>query len=87
MHKIAKGVSLKKPLKGHEKKSYKELQQEALELRDRENSVLRLAGGVWPGERPPSHTHFLWASGTELTEVLEGSNKHMPDRFIPYEIR
>lgn len=87
VHKIARGLPLWAPRKGFEKKSYNQLQSEALEKKERENAVLRLNGGVWPGESAPSHRYFLWAGGSELTTILEESRKYMPDKFIPYHIR
>lgn len=87
IHKIARGISLGTPKKGHEKKSYKQLQSEALDKREREKAVLRLNGGIWPGERAPSHSLFLWAGGSEFTTILEEHHKYMPDKFVPYHIR
>lgn len=87
IHKMAKGVSLWAPKKGHEKKSYKQLQTEAIEKKEREKAVLRLNDGLWPGERAPSHSLFLWASGSELTTLLEENHKYMPDKFISYDMR
>lgn len=87
IHKITRGLPLWAPKKGHEKKSFKQLQSEALEKREKEKAVLRLNGGIWPGERAPSHTDFLWAGGSELTTILEEHYKYMPDKFVPYHLR
>ncbi|KAL3682005.1 hypothetical protein R1sor_000027 [Riccia sorocarpa] len=84
VHKLSHGVPLWRPKKGHEFKSYKQLQAEAIEKRERENAVLRRSGGAWPGERSPSFTHFLWASGSDLTNMLEDDKS---GRFISYETR
>lgn len=85
LHKLQKGVPPWVPLKGHEKKTYKQLQEEAMESRRRDNAVLQANGGVWPGVRIPSHALFLWASGSELTTMLEAD--HMPNKFIPKDLR
>lgn len=85
LHKLQKGIPPWVPLKGHEKKTYKQLQQEAMESRRRDNAVLQANGGVWPGVRIPSHALFLWASGSELTTMLEAD--HMPNKFIPKDLR
>ncbi|KAG6556945.1 hypothetical protein Mapa_001360 [Marchantia paleacea] len=84
VHKLANGVPLWRPKKGHAFKSYKQLQSEAIEKRERENAVLRRNGGAWPGERSPSYSMFLWASGTELTTMLDDDKA---GRFIPYKTR
>lgn len=85
LHKLQKGIPPWVPLKGHEKKTYKQLQEEAMESRRRDNAVLQANGGVWPGVRIPSHALFLWASGSELTTMLEAD--HMPNKFIPKDLR
>lgn len=87
IHKITRGLPLWTPKKGHEKKSFKQLQSEALEKREKEKAVLRLNNGIWPGELAPSHTEFMWAGGSELTTILEEHNRYMPDKFISYEMR
>ncbi|KAH7297143.1 hypothetical protein KP509_26G055700 [Ceratopteris richardii] len=87
IHRITKGLPLWGPRKGHERKSYQQLQHEALEKKEKEKAVLRLNNGFWPGERTPSHALFLWAGGSELTTILEEHHKFMPDKFIPYDIR
>lgn len=61
------------------------MQQEAIESKKRDLAVLEANGGVWPGVRIPSHALFLWASGPELTPTLEAD--HMPNKFIPKELR
>lgn len=85
LHKLQKGIPPWVPLKGHEKKTYKQLQEEAIESRRRDYAVLEANGGVWPGVRIPSHALFLWASGSELTTILEAD--HMPNKFIPKDLR
>lgn len=85
LHKLQKGMSPWVPLKGHEKKTYKQLQQEAIESKKRDMAVLKANGGYWPGVRTPSHALFLWASGSELTTMLEGD--HMPNKYIPKQLR
>ncbi|KAH9613655.1 hypothetical protein KSS87_020421 [Heliosperma pusillum] len=85
LHKLQKGMSPWVPLKGHEKKTYKQLQEEAIESKNRDLAVLKANDGVWPGVRAPSHTLFLWASGSELTTLLE--EDHMPNKFIPKHLR
>ena len=87
LHKITRGIPLSTPRKGHEKKSYEQLQAEALEKKERERAVLRMNNGAWPGELAPSHSLFLWAGGSELTTILEKYHKYMPDKFIPYRLR
>ena len=47
--------------------------------------MLEANDGVWPGVRIPSHTMFLWASGSELTSILEAD--HMPNKYIPKDLR
>lgn len=85
LHKLQKGIPPWVPLKGRETKTYKQLQQEAIESKKRDMAVLEANGGVWPGARIPSHALFLWASGSELTTVLESD--HMPNKFIPKPLR
>lgn len=85
IHKLAKGLPPWIPLKGHQKKTYQQLQKEGIESKEREKAVMRQHGGVWPGQMIPSHALFLWASGTELTPLLEADT--MPNKFIPYDLR
>ncbi|WOH01984.1 hypothetical protein DCAR_0521371 [Daucus carota subsp. sativus] len=85
LHKLQKGIPPWAPLKGFEKKSYKQLQDEAYESKRRDLTVLEANDGVWPGVRIPSHALFLWASGSELTSILE--NDHMPNKYIPKDLR
>ncbi|MQM01838.1 hypothetical protein Taro_034604 [Colocasia esculenta] len=85
IHKLQKGISPWTPLEGFEKKSYKQLQEEAIERKRRDMAVLQANDGIWPGVRTPSHALFLWASGSELTTILEAD--HMPNKFIPKELR
>eukprot|EP00252_Welwitschia_mirabilis_P014959 TRINITY_DN33049_c0_g1_i1.p1 TRINITY_DN33049_c0_g1~~TRINITY_DN33049_c0_g1_i1.p1 ORF type:complete len:562 (-),score=91.83 TRINITY_DN33049_c0_g1_i1:221-1906(-) len=84
-HKLAKGIPPWIPLKGREKKTYKQLRDEGIESKEREKAVMRRNGGVWPGESIPSHALFLWASGTELTSILEKS--HTPNVYVSNELR
>jgi hypothetical protein len=85
VQKMVSGVPLWQPRKGHEFKSYKRLQAEAIEKRERENAVLRKNKGAWPGERAPSYSLFLWASGPELTPILNKQDRG--GKYIPYETR
>ncbi|KAF7842739.1 protein TIC 56, chloroplastic [Senna tora] len=85
LHKLQKGIPPWVPLKGHEKKTYKQLQEEAVESKKRDLAVLEANDGVWPGVRIPSHALFLWASGSELTTLLE--EDHMPNKYIPKDLR
>ncbi|XP_057487559.1 protein TIC 56, chloroplastic-like [Actinidia eriantha] len=86
LHKLQKGIPPWVPLKGHEKKkSYKQLQEEAIESKRRDLAVLEANDGIWPGVRIPSHAMFLWASGTELSSILDAD--HMPNKFIPKDLR
>ncbi|KAK4794041.1 hypothetical protein SAY86_012035 [Trapa natans] len=85
IHKLQKGIPPWVPLKGQEKKTYKELQQEAIESKRRDLAVLEANDGIWPGVRIPSHALFLWASGPELTPTLEAD--HMPNKYIPKDLR
>lgn len=88
VHKLARGLSPWTPLKGHSIKSYKQIQAEAIEKREREKAVLRQNHGIWPGESTPAHAMFLWAGGSELTDLLEqGTKQNMPHKFISYEAR
>jgi hypothetical protein len=84
-HKLQKGIPPWVPLKGFERKSYKQLQEEAIESKRRDLAVIEANGGIWPGVRIPSHALFLWASGTELTPTLE--DDHMPNKYIPKDLR
>jgi len=84
-HKLRKGIPPWVPLKGFEKKTYKQLQQKAVESKRRDLAVMQANGGLWPGVRIPSHALFLWASGTELTTTLE--RDHMPNKYIPKDLR
>ncbi|KAJ4970690.1 hypothetical protein NE237_003789 [Protea cynaroides] len=85
IHKLMKGMPPWVPLKGFEKKTYKQLQEEALESKRRDEAVLEANGGIWPGVMIPAHALFLWASGSELTTILE--EDHMPNKFIPKDLR
>lgn len=85
LHKLQKGIPPWVPLRGHEPKTYKQMQEEAYESRRRDLAVLEANDGVWPGVRTPSHTMFLWASGSELTSILEAD--HMPNKYIPKDLR
>lgn len=88
VHKLARGLPPWAPLKGHSIKSYKQIQSEAIEKREREKAVLRENDGIWPGESTPTHAMFLWAGGAELTDLLEqGTKQNMPHKFISYEAR
>ncbi|GAU13923.1 hypothetical protein TSUD_262500 [Trifolium subterraneum] len=84
-HKLLKGIPPWVPLKGFERKTYTQLQEEAIESKRRDLAVIEANGGVWPGVRIPSHALFLWASGTELTPTLE--QDHMPNKCIPKDLR
>ncbi|XP_024980772.1 protein TIC 56, chloroplastic [Cynara cardunculus var. scolymus] len=85
IHKLQKGIPPWVPLKGFENKSRKQLQDEAYESKRRDMAVLEANDGVWPGVRIPSHALFLWASGSELTSILE--EDHMPNKYIPKDMR
>ncbi|PIA37521.1 hypothetical protein AQUCO_03000236v1 [Aquilegia coerulea] len=85
IHKLQKGTPPWVPVKGHEKKTYKQLQEEAIESKKRDLAVLEANRGIWPGVRTPSHALFLWASGSELTTILEAD--HMPNKYIPKDLR
>ncbi|CAK7343784.1 unnamed protein product [Dovyalis caffra] len=85
LHKLQKGIPPWVPLKGREQKTYKQMQQEAIESKKRDLAVLEANGGIWPGVKIPSHALFLWASGPELTNILE--QDHMPNIFIPKDLR
>ncbi|KAK8928985.1 hypothetical protein KSP39_PZI017136 [Platanthera zijinensis] len=41
--------------KGFENKTYKEIQEEALESKRQDLAILEANGGIWPGVRTPSH--------------------------------
>lgn len=85
LHKLQKGIPPWTPTKGLEKKTYQQLQDEAIESKKRDMAVLAANGGIWPGVRTPSHALFLWASGSELTTILEAD--HMPNKYISKELR
>lgn len=85
IHKLQKGIPPWVPLKGHEDKTYKQMQEEAYASKNRDLAVLKANNGIWPGVSIPSHALFLWASGTELTSILESD--HMPNKYIPKELR
>ncbi|XP_002962001.2 protein TIC 56, chloroplastic [Selaginella moellendorffii] len=87
VYKLSRGIPLTTPRKGHEPKTLQQLQNEALEDRERQRAVLRLNGGVWPGEREPTHTVFLWAGGSQLSDHLNRFSETMPDKFISYHMR
>ena len=80
LHKLQKGIPPWVPLKGHEEKTYKQLQQEAIESKRRDLAVLKANDGIWHGVRIPSHALFLWASGFEVTTLLDSD--HMPNKYI-----
>ncbi|ONK61825.1 uncharacterized protein A4U43_C08F33980 [Asparagus officinalis] len=85
LHKLQKGIPPWTPVKGLEKKTYQQLQDEAIESKKRDMAVLAANDGIWPGMRTPSHALFLWASGSELTTILE--KDHMPNKYISKELR
>lgn len=85
LHKLQKGIPPWVPLKGHEEKTYKQLQEEAIESKRRDLAVLKANDGIWPGVRTPSHALFLWASGSEMTTLLESD--HMPNKYISKDLR
>uniref|UniRef100_A0A7N0UBU7 GYF domain-containing protein n=1 Tax=Kalanchoe fedtschenkoi TaxID=63787 RepID=A0A7N0UBU7_KALFE len=85
LHKLQKGIPPWVPLKGREKKTLKQLQEEAMENKRRDQAVLDANNGIWPGVRIPSYALFLWASGSDLTPTLEAD--HMPNKFIPKDLR
>nr|QKY65058.1 chloroplast protein import component Tic56 [Passiflora contracta] len=85
LHKLQKGIPPWVPLKGREHKTYKQMQKEAIESKRRDLAVLEANDGLWPGVRIPSHALFLWASGSELTKILE--TEHMPNKYIPKDVR
>ncbi|KAG0569244.1 hypothetical protein M758_6G072200 [Ceratodon purpureus] len=88
VHKLARGLPPWTPLKGHSIKSYKQIQSEAIEKREREKAVMRQNHGIWPGESTPAHAMFLWAGGSELTDLLEqGKQEVQANKFISYEAR
>lgn len=85
LHKLQKGIPPWVPLKGHEDKTYKQVQEEAYESKRRDLAVLQTNDDVWPGVRIPSYALFLWASGSELTSLLE--EDYMPNKYIPKDLR
>lgn len=85
LHKLQNGIPPWVPLKGHEEKTYAQAQKEACESKRRDMAVLEANDGVWPGVRTPSHALFLWASGSEMTSLLE--EDHMPNKYIPKDLR
>ncbi|EPS62773.1 hypothetical protein M569_12017, partial [Genlisea aurea] len=85
LHKLQKGIPPWVPLKGHEEKTYKQLQDEAYESKRRDLAVLEANDGMWPGVAIPSHALFLWAGGSELTTLLK--EDHMPNFFIDKDLR
>jgi len=85
LHKLQKGIPPWVPLKGFEKKTYKQLQEEAVESKRRDLAVLEANDGLWPGVKIPSYALFLWASGSEMTTILE--QDHMPNKYIPKHVR
>ncbi|CAI5501535.1 unnamed protein product [Closterium sp. Naga37s-1] len=89
LHRIGRGVNPLKVKKGFEgaKRSLEERQAEALADKERERAALKNHGGAWPGNQAPSHSLFLWASGSELTKVLDQKPKKFPSKFISYEQR
>ncbi|KAH9309324.1 hypothetical protein KI387_037235, partial [Taxus chinensis] len=84
-HKLARGLAPWIPAKGREIKTYKQLQKEGIESKEREKAAMRQHGGVLPGQLIPSHTLFLWASGTELTPLIERDT--MPNKYVSYDLR
>ncbi|KAG0497229.1 hypothetical protein HPP92_001920 [Vanilla planifolia] len=85
IHKLQKGISPWTPLKGFEKKTHKQLQEEALESKKRDMAVLEANGGIWPGVRTLVMHSFFWAGGSELTTILEADN--MPNKYVSKELR
>lgn len=85
LHKLQKGIPPWVPLQGREEKTFEQAQREAYESKRRDLAVLKANDGVGPGVRIPSHALFLWASGSELTSVLEAD--HMPNKNIPKDLR
>ncbi|GJP41459.1 hypothetical protein CLOM_g1133 [Closterium sp. NIES-68] len=89
LHRIGRGMNPLKVKKGFEgaKRSLEERQEEAVAEKEVERTVLRNHGGAWPGNQAPAHALFLWASGGELTKVLDQKPKRFPSKFISYEQR
>nr|GEU44110.1 protein TIC 56, chloroplastic [Tanacetum cinerariifolium] len=85
IHKLQKGISPRVPQKGFEKRIRKQLQDESYESKRRDLAILEANDGIWPAVRIPSHALFLWASGSELTSILE--QDHMPNKYIPKDMR
>eukprot|EP00271_Cylindrocystis_brebissonii_P016850 TRINITY_DN4149_c0_g1_i1.p1 TRINITY_DN4149_c0_g1~~TRINITY_DN4149_c0_g1_i1.p1 ORF type:complete len:410 (-),score=93.76 TRINITY_DN4149_c0_g1_i1:839-2068(-) len=87
VHRLARLWNPLRPRKGHEARTFADLQKAALARRDHDTNVLRNSGGVWPGERSPSHVVGLWATGSQLTKWLEENPKKFPEKFVTYEMR
>eukprot|EP00850_Spirogloea_muscicola_P009095 SM000050S17020 [mRNA] locus=s50:395020:397039:- [translate_table: standard] len=87
VHKLGSGKWPWAKVEGQGPTSYKRIQREALEKKEDDKAVLRANGGVWPGERIPSHVLGMWAGGSELTSLLEDNHRVSPNKFIPYNIR
>lgn len=85
VHKLGLRLPLGIPAKGREMKTFKQLQKEGIESKEREKAAIRENCGVLPGEMIPSHTLFLWASGTELTPLIDRDT--MPNKYISYQQR
>ncbi|GLJ37513.1 hypothetical protein SUGI_0762290 [Cryptomeria japonica] len=84
-HKLGMRLPLWLPSKGREIKTFKQLQKEGIESKEREKAAMRQNCGVLPGQMIPSHTLFLWASGAELTPLIERDT--MPNKYVSYQQR
>ncbi|KAG5550651.1 hypothetical protein RHGRI_015563 [Rhododendron griersonianum] len=79
-HKLQNGIHPRVPCKGHENKTYKQVQEEAIESKRRDLAVPEANGGVWPGIRTPTHSLFIWARGSEPSSVME--DDQMPTKYF-----
>lgn len=84
-HKLGRLLPPWIPSLGREIKTFKQLQKEGIESKEREKSAMRQNCGVLPGQMIPSHMLFLWASGTELTPLIERDT--MPNKYVSYNQR
>lgn len=84
-HKLQNGIHPRVPCKGHENKTYKQVQEEAIESKRRDLAVPEANGGVWPGIRTPTHSLFIWAWGSEPSSVME--DDQMPTKYFPKVFR
>ncbi|KAF6164810.1 hypothetical protein GIB67_005869, partial [Kingdonia uniflora] len=83
LHKVMNGIPPWVPVKGHEEKTYKQLQDEAIESKKRDLAVLEANGGIWPGVRTLVMLYFC---GLVVLNDYNVEADHMTNKYIPKDV-